>query len=413
MKHGRGGKAFSPYQTMKSTKNKLKNLILSIINRPISVGLVRKSLKATDEEISQGVKKQSIRQFAYCFFAGCIFFVLSILFFVIHYFFHFDFDDPVYSIAALFVLMGSSLLVVVAGSLVYLKHCITPFLGRLFTDLYFLSIVVVIGLCFYAIGVDPILGGQFNPSFLYILVIVVCSSPYLFDSLFFYISSLAVVITTTALHHAADHVFMQYILIGLILLGAMLYLSALSFGSNIKTQRLDKTNRQLLFLSSHDQLTGLHNRHFLHEFIDREWLTLCHSSSFVGFIIFDIDSFKSYNDNLSHVAGDKCLQEVANAIARKDFFPIDNFYRYGGDEFLIVLPNVTQEDLTRIGNGIVEAVSSMKMKSGPCAPYPFVTISAGGYLAKMDEKDKIEDYISQADKMLYVAKSKGHNQFES
>jgi diguanylate cyclase (GGDEF)-like protein len=127
--------------------------------------------------------------------------------------------------------------------------------------------------------------------------------------------------------------------------------------------------------------------------------------------MFDIDSFKNYNDYLSHIEGDECLKAVVNAVRFAQLFPGEDFYRFGGDEFLIVLPNVSEEELRLIGFNVVQAIYHAKLRSAPNAPYPYVSVSAGAYWGKLEANKNLDDYLAIADKQLYLAKGAGNNRF--
>jgi two-component system chemotaxis family response regulator WspR len=135
------------------------------------------------------------------------------------------------------------------------------------------------------------------------------------------------------------------------------------------------------------------------------------SDADISFIMFDVDSFKKYNDSLSHIEGDNCLQIVVNSVKEANLFPEDAFYRFGGDEFLVVLPGVNAKQVRRIGLGIVKAVYGVKLPSGKDAPYPYVSVSVGAFFGPVEAKKNLDDYLAEADKQLYLAKNNGHNRF--
>ena len=127
--------------------------------------------------------------------------------------------------------------------------------------------------------------------------------------------------------------------------------------------------------------------------------------------MFDVDSFKKYNDTLSHIEGDNCLQVVVNSVKKANLFPENAFYRFGGDEFLVVLSGINAKQVKRIGRGLVKAVYDAQLPAAVGAPYPFVSVSAGAFFGPVEPGKIIDHYIAEADKQLYLAKNSGHNCF--
>src|SRR5262249_4463580 len=102
-----------------------------------------------------------------------------------------------------------------------------------------------------------------------------------------------------------------------------------------RTDALAEANERLLALSVTDALTGLPNRRRLSEVLERVWQTRDRP---VAVIVIDVDHFKRFNDSYGHLAGDDCLRQVATAI-REQLRGDDMIFRYGGEEFLALLPN--------------------------------------------------------------------------
>jgi diguanylate cyclase (GGDEF)-like protein len=167
----------------------------------------------------------------------------------------------------------------------------------------------------------------------------------------------------------------------------------------------------LHFLSTHDQLTGIKNRHSLHTDLAESLPHYLEEDADISFIMFDIDSFKKYNDSLSHIEGDNYLQIVVDSVKKAGLFSDDCFYRFGGDEFLIVLPGVNAKQVRRIGLSVVKAVYAAKLPAAKEAPFPYVSVSAGAFFGPVEEKKNLDDYLAEADKQLYLAKNNGHNRF--
>ncbi|MBM4271830.1 MAG: GGDEF domain-containing protein [Deltaproteobacteria bacterium] len=155
-----------------------------------------------------------------------------------------------------------------------------------------------------------------------------------------------------------------------------------------------------------DALTGLHNRHWLDNMLKR----LCARSSTdnkpLSLIMIDIDHFKEFNDHFGHLYGDHVLYSVARTIS--DLLrPTEIIARYGGDEFIVLLPDlditVAKMVAERLHRGVMERIPAMP--DGRNIPHP--TISVG--VAEMQTGQTPEMLIDAADKALYRAKDMGRN----
>jgi diguanylate cyclase (GGDEF)-like protein len=154
-----------------------------------------------------------------------------------------------------------------------------------------------------------------------------------------------------------------------------------------------------------DPLTGVSNRLELKE--DLETIASRARRHPYSAAICDIDLFKGYNDRFGHLAGDDALRRVAQtirAVLRKD----DGFYRYGGEEFLAILP---EQSLAEAAAGMERArheVEALCIRAPEGSP-PFVTISVGIAELDSDSTVRAEDWLRRADDALYRAKSLGRN----
>jgi diguanylate cyclase (GGDEF)-like protein len=153
-----------------------------------------------------------------------------------------------------------------------------------------------------------------------------------------------------------------------------------------------------------DSLTGLRNRHGMIMELREEQQRARRDGHSCVLAMMDIDHFKRINDRHGHAAGDAILREVTRATARR-LRPYDRIYRYGGEEFLICLP---ETDVAR-GYAIIERVRE-EIAGAPVAVGSHrvpVTVSFG--LAMVDTEAAVEESIHRADRALYQAKSGGRN----
>ncbi|MET3804069.1 diguanylate cyclase (GGDEF)-like protein [Nakamurella sp. UYEF19] len=156
-----------------------------------------------------------------------------------------------------------------------------------------------------------------------------------------------------------------------------------------------------------DPLTGLLNRRFVEEWLDREVARTDQSGRSFGVIMADIDHFKQINDLHGHDAGDQILKAVGDAI-RSSLRPSDLPCRYGGEEFLLMLADVDGSILAARAEQVRSRVAALRIDHRG-SPLPGVTLSAGIALYPQHGTDGTA-VIDAADVALYVAKNNGRNQ---
>jgi diguanylate cyclase (GGDEF)-like protein/PAS domain S-box-containing protein len=158
--------------------------------------------------------------------------------------------------------------------------------------------------------------------------------------------------------------------------------------------------------ATHDTLTGLYNRRYLDEMLAREVQRAARTKSPLSVVMLDIDHFKTFNDTWGHDAGDHVLKEFA-AILRSAIRSSDVVCRYGGEEFVLVLPDAEAAGaamrLEKIRQGIQQHPMTFGGKS-----LPSVTVSAG-VAQQSDVGTNAEELVAAADRALYSAKSMGRD----
>lgn len=155
-----------------------------------------------------------------------------------------------------------------------------------------------------------------------------------------------------------------------------------------------------------DALTGLGNRHAMEESYPRE-IKRCLQNEFpVSLIMIDVDYFKSFNDKFGHVAGDRALSAVARILG-KQFRPRDLLVRYGGDEFAVLLPEVTVKEAMIVAERVRLSVSGDTEDSDDSLIQIPIKISMG--VAELDGHGSFESLLKAADAALYRAKDAGRN----
>jgi diguanylate cyclase (GGDEF)-like protein len=173
-------------------------------------------------------------------------------------------------------------------------------------------------------------------------------------------------------------------------------------GGNVEAEYHEEIYRLTII----DALTDIHNKRYLLEFLDRELSRSARYHRPLSLIMFDIDRFKTVNDDLGHLGGDFTLREAAAAVKgsiRKE----ELFARYGGEEFVIVLPE------TNLENGLAVAERVRGLVERHNFQYEgksyVVTISVGLAATSGDETLTPHDLIGMADEKLYQAKHQGRN----
>jgi diguanylate cyclase (GGDEF)-like protein/PAS domain S-box-containing protein len=157
--------------------------------------------------------------------------------------------------------------------------------------------------------------------------------------------------------------------------------------------------------STHDALTGLYNRHFLEEFFARELLLAERAGHPVSVIMGDLDHFKAVNDRHGHLAGDEVLRVFGN-LMKHNARASDIICRYGGEEFLLVLPGMTEEGAVERAEQLRRAMAATPVSHGASQ----ITVTASFGVATFPFHGRTTDeLIAAADSALYSAKADGRN----
>ena len=168
---------------------------------------------------------------------------------------------------------------------------------------------------------------------------------------------------------------------------------------------LTRLNGTLSDLAMLDGLTGLGNRRQFDFYLEK---SLQGTASPVSLIMFDVDFFKRYNDEYGHIAGDRCLQEVAAVLKHLPLRGTDRVTRYGGEEFAIILPGTHARDAENVAHRALEAIRRAALPHAASdVPDKIVTLSAG--ISAAPPGDSPDSLKLAADEALYVAKKAGRN----
>jgi len=170
------------------------------------------------------------------------------------------------------------------------------------------------------------------------------------------------------------------------------------------------TEMKLERIASLDYLTQIANRRQFDRYLEAEWLKAWRDRTNLSLIMCDIDCFKLYNDCYGHQTGDKCLQQVAVAIANSIKRPTDLVARYGGEEFGVILPITNLDGAINVANTIKQSIKALKITHERSTIDPFITISLG-IACLIPASADYSVLINTADRALYCAKQSGRNCF--
>ena len=203
---------------------------------------------------------------------------------------------------------------------------------------------------------------------------------------------------------------MTYKYTDIIALGASDFISK-PFNINELEAKLNRVLRErqlraeLRSLSTRDGLTGLYNRRYFDENLEHEVSRALRQNYSLYLLFIDVDGFKAYNDKFGHQRGDRLLRELSAIIRdniRKD---VDSAYRYGGDEFAVILPHASRQQAFMVAQRLLSSLSKRSVSSNG--------LSIG--LTKLEDsgetlKKNLESLIRKADQAAYRAKINGGNQ---
>lgn len=161
---------------------------------------------------------------------------------------------------------------------------------------------------------------------------------------------------------------------------------------------------KLRYQATHDALTGLRNRRAVLDLLHREMERMSRTHSSTGVLMLDVDHFKPVNDTHGHLAGDAVLREIARRLSRATR-PYDVVGRYGGEEFLVILPECDSDETLASAERIRTAIGGVPFLAGGVEV--MLTVSIGATVAHEGASES--ELLSIADSALYQAKSEGRN----
>lgn len=162
-------------------------------------------------------------------------------------------------------------------------------------------------------------------------------------------------------------------------------------------------------LATRDGLTGLYNRRYFDQMVEKEFQRHKRLEQPLALALIDIDHFKPYNDNYGHQEGDACLRRVAQAIGTATRRPAEVVARFGGEEFVVLLPHTAADEAAKYGDWLCRHIEELGLEHRYSSCGTHVTISAGIAVGVPADADTSQQLIRAADQALYRAKREGRN----
>lgn len=178
----------------------------------------------------------------------------------------------------------------------------------------------------------------------------------------------------------------------------------------IEMDQLRKEKSELHSISHLDRLTGIYNRRALQE--DFEQLMrgeLVLENDHLAALLLDVDYFKEFNDQYGHLQGDHCLQMIASVLKGLAEEFGGKTYRYGGDEFLLMLEDAPREVCKQVANELLKRIQDLKIHHDHSYISPYISVSAGMLRAEAKVFEDFDRAFLLLDEALYIAKRKGRN----
>jgi len=161
----------------------------------------------------------------------------------------------------------------------------------------------------------------------------------------------------------------------------------------------EKLEEEVRRLSVTDDLTSLYNHRHFFKTLEAELVRLRRQKTSLSLLMFDLDNFKSYNDRYGHLEGDKVLKNVGEIVKHSIRYNVDSGYRYGGDEFTVLLIGASMDQAMTIAERIRSSIEQTEFQD--------ITVSIG--LSEYRDHFDLEGFVKSADNAMYMAKHSGGN----
>lgn len=178
-------------------------------------------------------------------------------------------------------------------------------------------------------------------------------------------------------------------------------------------RRLERLYKKLELLSFKDGLTNIANRRMFDVTLEKEWQRAQRKQTSLSLMMIDIDFFKQYNDFYGHQQGDECLKIIAKLLSKVSKRSMDLVSRYGGEEFVLLLPEIDIEKVVELAEKCLSIIREAKIPHENSKIADIVTVSAGVCTIIPTIDSPSSRLIVCADELLYKSKKAGRNRFLS
>lgn len=175
---------------------------------------------------------------------------------------------------------------------------------------------------------------------------------------------------------------------------------------------LEQANEQLLRLSTTDGLTGITNRRMFDQMLRTEWQRCARSQACLSLLMIDIDFFKRFNDHYGHQTGDECLRQVARILASCAKRSGELVARFGGEEFVILLPTTDADEAMAIAGRCAQEVQGARIAHADSPISSWLSVSIGVASIAASNAETPVALVAQADQAMYCAKKGGRARVE-
>jgi len=182
--------------------------------------------------------------------------------------------------------------------------------------------------------------------------------------------------------------------------------------SDLPTQYISTDNYETLGKAHYDVLTGIFNKRYLNETLDRTLATMCREGDALSMILVDVDYFSQYNDIYGQDAGDGCLHSIAEVLKSCLFRRHDFVARYGAEEFIAILPHTPEHGARLVADRMLESVRCLEIPHSGSEILDAVSVSIGIVSGSKNTGSWVSsDFFKRVDEALFQAKNNGRNQY--
>lgn len=185
--------------------------------------------------------------------------------------------------------------------------------------------------------------------------------------------------------------------------------AAIALNNAFQAETIRTKNRELTMLNRYDSLTGIYNRNHILSVMEQSWKQCRRTASYIHIMLLDADHFKKINDTWGHDAGDECLKMIGTVLKENLQRSSDSYGRYGGEEFLLSLRDLTVDEALAQAEKIRDTIENFSVTIGNETIQLSVSIGVCSTIPGFEDKSVLNDIIKAADNCMYRAKEEGRN----